>query len=245
MDSEDLLSRVRELRRAGLTATQMARELGMTKAQVQPLLRQVAGSQRTPVPDRPLPEPAARELVGCWISPGWSAGLGLDDAPDWAATDPQGAGDPTTGGLAAVMVARADRSSRVTLCGFLLDVYCLGVKNTLGPLTVSSSAVHDRSRRFFSGFPDLPQSAPLELVQHLVHGAVAYAASLGFDPHEEFPDVQPFLGPAPGSCPIRFGRDGTPWYIAGPPDNVRQVIATLDRTVGAGNYQYIIGVPTL
>jgi len=245
MDSEDLLSRVRELRRAGLTATQMARELGMTKAQVQPLLRQVAGSQRTPVPDRPLPEPAARELVGCWISPGWSAGLGLDDAPDWAATDPQGAGDPTTGGLAAVMVARADRSSRVTLCGFLLDVYCLGVKNTLGPLTVSSSAVHDRSRRFFSGFPDLPQSAPLELVQHLVHGAVAYAASLGFDPHEEFPDVQPFLGPAPGSCPIRFGRDGTPWYIAGPHDNVRQVIATLDRTVGAGNYQYIIGVPTL
>jgi len=42
----------------------MARELGMTKAQVRPLPRQVAGSQRTPVPDRPLPEPAARELAG-------------------------------------------------------------------------------------------------------------------------------------------------------------------------------------
>jgi hypothetical protein len=244
MSSRDLLSRVRELRGAGLTAAQMARELGMTKAQVQPLLRQVAGSQRTPEPDRPLPEPAARELVGCWISPGWSAGLGLDDVPDWAATDPEGADDPTSGGLAAVMVARADRSSRVTLCGFLVDAYCLGVKNTLGPLTVSSGAVQDRSRRFFGGFPDLPRSAPLELAQHLVHGAVAYAASLGFDPYQEFPDVQPFLGPAPDPCPIRFGRDGTPWYIAGPHDNARQVIATLDRTVGTGNYQYIIGVPT-
>jgi hypothetical protein len=245
MSSQELLSRVRELRRAGLTAKEIAREVGLTKAQVQPLLRQVAGSQRAPVPDRPLPEPAARELVGCWISPGWSAGLGLDDAPDWAATDPQGRGDPTTGGLAAVLVARADRSSRVTLCGFLVDVYCLGVKNTLGPLTVSSSAVHDRSRRFFGGFPDLPRSVPLELAQHLVHGAVAYAASLGFDPHEEYPAVQPFLGPASGPCPIRFGRDGTPWYIAGPYDNARDVIATLDRTVGAGNYQYIVGVPTL
>lgn len=244
MSSRELLSRVQELRRAGLTAAQVARELGLTKSQVQPLLRQVAGSQRTPAPDRPLPEPAARELVGCWISPGWSAGLGLADTPEWAASDPQGADDPTTGGLAAVMVARADRSSRVTLCGFLVDVYCLGVKNTLGPLTVSSSAVHDRSRRFFGGFPDLPRSAPLELAQHLVHGAVAYAASLGFDPCEEFPDVQPFLGPAPGPCPIRFGRDGTPWYIAGPHDNARQVIATLDRSVGTGNYQYIIGVPT-
>ncbi len=245
MSSRELLSRVQELRRGGLTAAQVARELGLTKAQVQPLLRQVAGSQRTPVPDRPLPEPAARELVGCWISPGWSAGLGLDDAPEWAASDPQGADDPTTGGLAAVMVARADRSSRVTLCGFLVDVYCLGVKNTLGPLTVSSSAVRDRSRRFFGGFPDLPRSAPLELAQHLVHGALAYAASLGFEPHEEFLEVEPFLGPAPGPCPIRFGRDGTPWYIAGPHDNARHVIATLDRTVGTGNYQYIIGVPTL
>jgi len=113
------------------------------------------------------------------------------------------------------MVARADRSSRVTLCGFLLDVYCLGVKNTLDPLTVSSSAVQDPSHRFLSGFPDLPRPVPLKLAQHLVHGDVAYAASLGFDPHKELPDVQPFLGPGPGPCPTRFGRHGTPWYIAG------------------------------
>lgn len=76
MSSQDLLSRVQELRRAGLTAPQMARELGLTKAQLQPLLRRVAGSQRTPAPDRPLPEPAARELVGCWIvragAPAWA-----------------------------------------------------------------------------------------------------------------------------------------------------------------------------
>lgn len=229
-----------------MTAAQIARELGLSKVQVQPLLRQVAGSHRAPVPDRPLPEPAARELVGCWISPGWSAGLDLADAPpDWAATDPEAAGDPGTSGLAAVMLARADRSSRVTLCGFLVDVYCLGVKNTLGPLTVSSSAVQDRTRTFFGGFPDLPRSVPLELAQHVVHGAVAYAASLGFEPHHDFPDVLPFVGQAPDPCPIRFGRDGTPWYVAGPHDDARQVIATLERTVGPGNYQYVVGVPTL
>jgi hypothetical protein len=159
MSSQDLLSRVRELRRAGLPAAPIARELGMRKPRCSPCCARWP-ARTTPPPPRPLPEPGARELVGCWISPDWSAGLGLDDAPDWAATDPQGAGDPTTGGLAAVMVARADRSSRVTLCGYLVDVYCLGVKNTLGPLTVSSSAVQDRSRRFFSGFPDLPRSPP-------------------------------------------------------------------------------------
>ncbi|HEY6797187.1 MAG TPA: hypothetical protein VI248_21145 [Kineosporiaceae bacterium] len=243
MHSADLLTRIGELRRAGLTAPQIARELGLTKAQVQPLLRQVAGSHRALAAEQPLPGPAERELVGCWINPGWSAGLTLADAPDWAATDPEGAADPGTGGLAAVLVARAERASRVTLCGFLVDVYCLGVKDTLGPQTVSSSAVRGRCERFFGGFPDPPRTAPLELAQHLVHGAVAYAASLGFSPHEEFADVEPFLGTAPAPCPIQFGRNGTPWYISGPYDDPRQVITTLERTVGAGHFHYLMGAP--
>ena len=99
------MSRARELRRAGLTAAQMARERGLTKPRCSPYCARWPPRSAPSVPDRPLPHPAARELVGCWISPGWSAGLGLDDASEWAATDPQGAGDPTTGGPAAVMVA--------------------------------------------------------------------------------------------------------------------------------------------
>jgi len=243
---ENLLSRVGELRRSGMTAPQIARELGLTKAQVQPLLRQVAGSQRTLVADRPLPEPADRELVGCWISSGWSSGLGLDDAPEeWVAGDPGAGNGMGSGGLAGVMVARADRSSRVTLCGFLVDVYCLGVKNTLGPLTVSSGAVLDRTRAFFGAFRPPARPAPLELAQQLVHGAVAYAAALGLSPHPEFADVVPYLGPASGPCPIRFGRNGKPFYISGPRDRPREVIATLERTAGAGNYDYIAQLPTL
>jgi hypothetical protein len=244
MSADDLLSRVRELRRSGLTAPQIAGELGLTKAQLQPLLRQMAGSQRALAPDRPFPEPADRELLGCWISPGWSAGLGLDEAPEWAASDSEGADDPRTGGLAAVLLARAERSSRVTLGGFLVDIYCLGVKNTLGPQTISSSAVHDRRRAFFGGFHGPSRPAPLELAQHLVHGAVAYAASLGFTPYEEFADVEPYLGPASGPCPIRFGRDGIPFYISGPHDHPRRVIDTLEKTVGSGNYRYLTHVPT-
>src|SRR5664280_273411 len=193
---QDLLFQVRELRGRGLSAKQIARELGMRPAEVAPLVRQVAGSVRAAAPARPLPEPGERDLVGCWINPGWSAGLGLADVPDWAAGDPEGSHDGLGGGLVGVLVARAERSSRVTVCGYLVDVYCLGVKNTIGPQTMSSSAVTSYGRRYFSAFDCTPRSAPIELAQHLVHGAVAYARALGFEPHSEFADTAPYLGAA-------------------------------------------------
>lgn len=214
----------------------------MKPAEIAPLLRQVAGSQRGPVAERPPPEPGEREVVGCWVNPGWSAGLGLDQAPpEWAGADPegQGAGESLAGGLAGVMVARADRSSRVTVCGWLVDVFCLGVKNAMGPKTMSSGALFDHSRLFFSAFDTPPRTIPVELAQALVHGAVAYARSFGFQPHPDFDATAPYLGPDPATCPIRFGRDGMPLYVSGPRDNPRQVIAALEATAGAGNYHYI------
>jgi hypothetical protein len=75
-----------------------------------------------------------------------------------------------------------------------------------------------------------------------VHGAVAYARGFGFEPHPQFADTAPFLGPVPEVCPIRFGRGGMPWYIAGPRDNPREVLAALEATVGPGNYHYIVGL---
>jgi hypothetical protein len=33
----------------------------------------------------------------------------------------------------SVLVARRDRWDKVSVCGYLADVYCLGVKKVLGP----------------------------------------------------------------------------------------------------------------
>jgi hypothetical protein len=77
------------------------------------------------------------------------------------------------------------------------------------------------------------------MAQHLVHGAVTYARSFGFDPHPEFADTGPYLGAAPGPCPIRFCRDGQPLFISGPDDNPRAVLAALEATAGPGNCHFI------
>lgn len=244
MSRAELLEEIRLLRVQGMTPAQIARQVGMTKAEVAPLLRQVAGRTATGSSASRQAGPAGRELVGCWVNAGWSSGLGLDEAAGLAALDPLAGTSGGSDGLVAVLVARAgDRPMLLTVCGYLLDVYCLGVKSTLGPRPVRRSALEEFRRAFFSGFTTDAFSAPLELAQHLVHGAAAYAAGLGFDPDPDFAVTADYLGPAPaGPCPITFGRDGMPFYVSGPYDDTRSVVNTLEGAVGPGNYHYMVTV---
>jgi hypothetical protein len=70
-----LLAQVRLMRERGSSPKQIAKALGLRPAAVAPLVRQVAAIAQS------HDDPADRVLLGCWISPGWSAGLGLDEAP--------------------------------------------------------------------------------------------------------------------------------------------------------------------
>lgn len=230
MDDDELLTRVRELRERGTTPKQIARVLGLRPAVVAVLVRRVAEDKRANIGQ------AGHALLGCWISPGWSAGLGVDDTSPWAPLRSGEDEEPGAGGLVAVLIARQDRIGRAVVCGFLVDLYCLGVKNVVGPKRMSDGEVHAYRRMFFGGFTAQPSPAPLDLAQHLVHGAVAYARALGFEPHADFAEAAAYLGEGqPPTAPVRFGRDGAPYYVAGPYDDSRAVLATLASTVEAGN----------
>jgi hypothetical protein len=119
---DDLRRRVRELRAAGRSPKQIARALGVGPATIAPLVRAMARQDAAT-----QQEPA---VVGCWVSPGWSTALTIDKHEDWPdVAIPDGGPE----GVACVVVARRHRPPRVSVCGYLLDVYCLGVKNALGP----------------------------------------------------------------------------------------------------------------
>jgi hypothetical protein len=54
-----------------------------------------------------------------------------------------------------------------------------------------------------------------------------------------YPGPAPYLGEPDGPVRIVFGRQGKPFYISGPNDDPRAVVATLEATVGPGNYDYL------
>jgi len=225
--ADERLDQVRLLRERGLTPKQIARTMGIATAEAGRLVRTVAMTAQAGA------EPA---LVGCWISPTWSTGLILGDHPDWPLHEEDSA---RTGGLVSVLVARKHRHGTVSVCGYLADVYCLGVKNALGPEIVDDVGLRRFSDQFFDGYSSDPLAAPIELAREIVFGSLEYARGLGFEPHPDFAAAQSHLGPWTGPSTITFGKDGKPLYISGPYDDPRPIVRTLERTTGADNFDYV------
>ena len=173
------------------------------------------------------------------MNPGWSVGLTIHGHPHWVDL-PQ----PDNGaeGLVAVLVARDAGRSRVSVCGYLVDVYCLGVKDTIGPRVMNADQAAQFTRRFYDAYQAAPAAAPLDLAQNLVHGAVEYARTLGFDPAPDLDATKDHLGPWSGQGAITFGRDGKPFFLQGPHDNSAHIVSTLRRSVGPDNFEYLIAV---
>jgi hypothetical protein len=227
------IERVRELRSAGQSPKEIARALGVRPAAVAQLVRDLARQAANAAP-----EPA---VVGCWVSDGWSVGLRVDGARQW----PDHPREDGESGLAIVAVARRHKPQRVSVCGYLVDTYCLGVKNALGPQVMNDRDLPEFLSTYFSAIQDGRPAveAPLDLVRHLVWGAVDYARGLGFEPAPDFAATTGHLGAWEETSAITFGRDGTPLYVQGPHDNPSATIRTLTRSVGEGNFHYLLGGP--
>ena len=227
MTDVQLLDEVRRLRAAGATPKEIARALGVRPAVVAPLVRHVAAEQGR--------DPAGEAaLAGCWVSPSWSRELLVVSREGWDDVD---LGPYGPAGIALALVARAGRGHRVTVCGYLVDTFCLGVKNTIGPERMHERDLPAFVRTYFKAFPSPALTAPIELARHLVLGAVAFASELGFAPHPDFEAVREHLGgELDEPCAITFGREGQPLYVQGPYDDPIAILETLRARIGADNF---------
>ena len=148
-------------------------------------------------------------------------------------------------GMSTVIVARQHKTGNITWGTYLLDTFCLGVKDT--------SATFNRLEDDYEGYKNHiarihPVMLPIDydMAHNLVFGAAAYAATLGFKPHKDWGDSQFILLPANSpeveKIDIEFGKDGKPLYISGPYDNAGKILSQLNASVGEGHYVYIANV---
>jgi hypothetical protein len=232
MPTQQLLDRVRELRDAGRTPKEIARTLKMPPSAVAPLIRSVAAAQGRTREDA---------LIGCWISPGWSSSVLAPERPDWPGSGPS----ERTGhsGLVTVLVARDRGGSTAGVCFYLVDTWCLGLKDAAGPRPMDRRRLGGFIQQIFSAWDEPAAQVPLELGRQIVYGAIRYARELGFEPHSDFRRAAGYLGAWDGECELAFGRDGKPMYISGPYDDGERIIRNLHRSLGEGNHDFMHMIP--
>lgn len=230
MQDDDLMQRVAALRAEGHSPKNIARALRVRPSTVAPLGRKIACDNAAMTPEA--------AVVGCWVSPGWSLGLTIEGDHDW----PDAPANGTPGGLVSILVARQHRRERVSVCGYLVDVYCLGVKDALGPRRMDLVELATFRQLYFRPFDAAPLAAPIELARHLVFGAVEYARRLGFEPAPDFAPVADHLGPLSGPSAIRFGCDGKPMFNQGPYDDADRIMQVLEESVGMDNFDFLVAL---
>jgi hypothetical protein len=148
-------------------------------------------------------------------------------------------------GIGYLVLARREGEGRLVFSTFLVDVYCLGVKDAFWR-TGSSADLDDLVERI-EGSQDLVPIKPECLVK-ILRGAVDYANALGFHPHRDFKHAAMLLqGIDPADCAEEFtyGEDGKPLYINGPNESIQEVMAILQRVRAAGGHFLLGGDPDM
>lgn len=148
------------------------------------------------------------------------------------------------GELVQLVVTRRSDAGEFASAIILVDLGCLGVKNAYAMRFTDDT-------EYQAWLHTLPAHGALErisldLAAKIVRTALDYAQSLGFRPHRDYALASPFLRdaqPERADEDVPTGRDGKPLFISGPYDNVRKIIEQLNRRVGEGNYDVLVGGP--
>ena len=98
----------------------------------------------------------------------------------------------------------------------------------------------------------LAHNEPLETIdpacaRKLIEGAVEYAQRWNLSPHPDYKVARKIFGEVDAAACLRsfeYGRDGKPFYVAGPndtPATSRQVISVLENQCGPNGFHYMVG----
>lgn len=144
-------------------------------------------------------------------------------------------------GIAQILFSRGQPNNKLIVGVFLVDIYCLGLKNTFCNADISLEDYESRLKSKISQGSSLITCHPC-LANRIIYGAIEYAKRLGFEPQRDFALSRSVLNEpsdADLTFEVEFGKDGKPLYISGPDDNVDYVMKKLMKNVGEGNFNFI------
>jgi hypothetical protein len=142
-------------------------------------------------------------------------------------------------GICNIIIARKHKTGNLTIGLYLVDTYCLGLKDTSYQFNISAHELN-----YFKGNRSMIK-CDYVLAHNIIYGGIAFAEDYGFNPHKDFAVTRFILEEDDEGVElmdIDFGLEGLPCYMRGPYDDdikARSIEATLAHNAGPGNYTVI------
>ncbi|MFA5262509.1 MAG: UPF0149 family protein [Opitutaceae bacterium] len=147
-------------------------------------------------------------------------------------------------GIANVIVSRTRSDGCVDAGFFLVDAWCLGIKDAFlfenAPPSMLQEVLDEQ----------IPATTRERIhpacAKRLIDGAIAYADKLGFLPCKDFKKARKALsGLDASSCDqtFTFGKNGKPCFVAGPNDTqerIDKILRVLTARLGPDGFTYIV-----
>jgi hypothetical protein len=144
-------------------------------------------------------------------------------------------------GIGTIILTRGVTPHHLAVGVFLLDVFCLGIKDAMfKSLESNELALYVETTN--AGLP--PVALQPSDARKLLRDLAAWSQSIGFPPHRDFATVERIFGAVSADeseADFRFGRNGKPVYIPGPFDSatvVRRRVEQLQKHLGDDGFEF-------
>ena len=147
--------------------------------------------------------------------------------------------------LATVFIVRKHVNGHFTIGNFLVDLKCLGVKDTFYWFNISADEYDELRENLFS--KQEMSVVSYELAHNIVFAGENFATEIGLKSHPDFYKTTQFILEEDNDnielIDIEVGDNGIPVYVQGPydsPARVHDILETLNKTVGFDNYRFVV-----
>jgi hypothetical protein len=149
-------------------------------------------------------------------------------------------------GLAQVFVIRKHINENLTIGLYLVDLLCLGVKDSHYLFNISQGEYQEMLSHSILQMET--EKIPYELAHNIIYAGLEFAAEYGFKPHKIFNSVSKYILEEDTDdielidIPCGHEEDEKPVFITGPgvdETTIKRVLAQLEKTAGPDNYYFI------
>ncbi len=148
-------------------------------------------------------------------------------------------------GIAQVVVARKHSNGNISAGFYLVDLYCLGVKDSTFIFNNTEVEYNAMLNEYFPRKNRL--SISYALAHNIIYAAIEFADSFGFKPEKTFTEVTQYILEEDTDevefIDVECGYNGKPLFIKGPFDDkikTNRIINQLEQTAGPDNYYVVL-----